>query len=457
LDSFNSKPMNPDPSNYGVSLRYDRRLYRQDIAGSVAHARMLAQQGIITRKEAQALCDGLEVVRQEIEEEKFPWRPELEDLHMNIEARLKEKVGPLAGKLHTARSRNDQVALDMRMYAKEVSLKAVKGIELLQKALVNQAEAHQDLIIPGYTHMQRAQPVLLAHHLLAYYEMLQRDGERFRRCHAAADVMPLGSGALAGAPYPLDRDFVARELGFGKISANSMDAVADRDFLVEFHSTAALCMMHLSRLAEELVLWSSQEFAFITLNPRFTTGSSIMPQKRNPDYAELARGKTGRVYGHLVGILTTLKGLPLTYNRDLQEDKEGFFDTVDTILSTLDVFAPMVGSMTVNAKAMAQAAEGGNMLATDLADYLVGKGLPFREAHGILRQVSEFARDKGKEVHGLGLDEYRQFSDLFDEDVHQITLKSSVDARDVPGGTAPVRVRQALARARKLLEERDDG
>ncbi|MEE9261540.1 MAG: argininosuccinate lyase, partial [Dehalococcoidia bacterium] len=301
--------MNPDPSSYTVSIHYDRRLYRQDIAGSIAHARMLAKQGIITSDEAEALCDGLAAIGVEIEMGEFPWRPDLEDIHMNIEARLKEKVGPVAGKLHTARSRNDQVALDMRLYTKEASQKAIKGITKLQEALLNRAEEHKALVMPGYTHLQRAQPVLLAHHLLAYFEMLQRDRVRFQQCHATADVLPLGSGALAGVPYPLDREFVAKELGFSSISANSMDAVSDRDFLVQYQSAAAICMMHLSRLAEELVLWSSQEFGFVTLDAQYTTGSSIMPQKRNPDFAELARGKTGRVYGHLMGLLTTLKAL----------------------------------------------------------------------------------------------------------------------------------------------------
>ena len=448
--------MNPDPSSYTVSIHYDRRLYRQDIAGSIAHARMLAKQGIITSDEAEALCDGLAAIGVEIETGEFPWRPDLEDIHMNIEARLKDKVGPVAGKLHTARSRNDQVALDMRLYTKETSQKAIKGITKLQEALLDRAEEHKALVMPGYTHLQRAQPVLLAHHLLAYFEMLQRDRVRFQQCHTAADVLPLGSGALAGVPYPLDREFVAKELGFSSISANSMDAVSDRDFLVQYQSAAAICMMHLSRLAEELVLWSSQEFGFVTLDAQYTTGSSIMPQKRNPDFAELGRGKTGRVYGHLMGILTTLKGLPLTYNRDLQEDKEGFFDTVDTLLSTLEAFAGMIATMTIITQRMEAAAQIGNLLATDLADYLVGRGMPFREAHGVLRQASDYARSQGKEVHHLTLEEYQRFSDLFDADVLKISLQGSVEARDVPGGTSPRRVEEAIKGARVQLEACDD-
>ena len=311
-------------SSYTVSLSYDRRLYRQDVTGSIAHARMLEKQGIISRQEAELIVEGLVSIRQDIEDDSFEWREDLEDLHMNVEAALFRKIGDTAGKLHTARSRNDQVATDMRLYCKEAIHETLGCIKALQAALVAVAETHKEVMIPGYTHLQRAQPVLLSHHLLAYFHMLQRDRERFHDCLRRTDVLPLGSGALAGVPYPIDREFVARELGFSRVSVNSMDAVADRDFLVDYHAAAAACMMHLSRMAEEMVLWSSQEFGFIRLADRYTTGSSIMPQKRNPDFAELARGKTGRVYGHLMGILTLLKGLPLTYNRDLQEDKEGF-------------------------------------------------------------------------------------------------------------------------------------
>ncbi len=448
--------MNPDASQYAVSIQYDRRLYREDIAGSVAHARMLAKQEIITEEEAAAICDGLLAIRAEIEAGEFPWRPELEDIHMNIETRLRERIGPTAGKLHTARSRNDQVATDLRLYAMRSRQRVDEAIAGLQKALLARAGEHSGVIMPGYTHLQRAQPVLFAHHLMAYFEMLHRDRARFAHCRDAADLLPLGSGALAGAPYPLDRRFVASELGFSRLSANSMDAVSDRDFLAEYHSAAAICMMHLSRLAEELVLWSSQEFGFISLAPRHTTGSSIMPQKRNPDFAELGRGKTGRVYGHLMAILTTLKGLPLTYNRDLQEDKEGFFDTEETLLSTLEIFSDMIGAMTVNASRMEDAAQRGNMLATDLADYLVGRGMPFREAHGVVRRASEHARSLGKEVHQLTLEEYRRFSDLFDSDALEISLKGSVEGRDVPGGAAPRRVQEAIAAAKARLEESFD-
>ena len=439
-------------SNYTVSLHYDRRLYKQDIAGSMAHARMLARQGIITDEEAELIVEGLAAVRREIEEDDFPWRPEPEDLHMNIEARLTQRIGEVGGKLHTARSRNDQVATDLRLYAKEVIGQTLEGIRGLQGRLLGQAEAHTETILPGYTHLQRAQPVLLAHHLLAYFQMLQRDAQRFREARARADVLPLGSGALAGSPYPLDRESVAQELGFSRVSENSMDAVSDRDFVLDYLYAAAVTMTHLSRLAEELVLWSSEEFGFVRLADEYTTGSSMMPQKRNPDFAELARGRTGRVYGRLLGLLTTLKGLPLTYNRDLQEDKEAFFDAVDTLVPTLDVFGGMLSGLRFDTERMRRAAQGGYLLATDLADYLVRKGTPFRQAHGAVAELSRYAADQGKGFEQLSLEEYRRFSDRFEQDVFDVTAESSVAARDVPGGTAPQRVRAALIVARQALE-----
>ena len=439
-------------SDYTVSIHYDRRLYKQDIAGSVAHARMLARQGIIPEEDAQTIVRGLTDIEREIGDGTFPWKADLEDIHMNIEARLFELIGDAAGRLHTARSRNDQVAVDMRLYTKEVVEEAMRRTGALQRALLDVAAAHKGVLLPGYTHLQRAQPVLLSHHLLAYFHMLQRDRERLQECIRRADVLPLGSGALGGVPYAIDREFLAKELGFARVSENSMDAVSDRDYLVEFMADAALCMAHLSRLAEDLILWSSQEFDFVRLADRYTTGSSMMPQKRNPDFAELARGKTGRVYGNLMGLLTVIKGLPLTYNRDLQEDKEGFFDSVDTLLATLEVFAGMVATIEVKADRMRSAAEQGYALATDLADYLVSKGVPFREAHGIMAKVTEYATAQGKRFGELTLEEYRRFSDHFDQGVFDITVDSSVAARDVPGGTAPARVEEALARARALLE-----
>ena len=438
--------------DYASSLHYDRRLYRQDIAGSVAHTRMLAKQGIISDKEAELIIMGLVSIRDEIRSGTFPWKEELEDIHMNVEARLQEKLGSdVAGKLHTGRSRNDQVSLDMRMYVKEAIGDTIKGIRGLQKGSLDVAEAHKGVLMPGYTHLQRAQPVLFAHHMLAYFHMMERDCSRFQDCYRRVDVLPLGSGALAGVPYPTDREFLARELGFAQVSPNSMDAVSDRDFVIEFQSCAAMCMMHLSRLAEELVLWSSQEFGFIKLGENFTTGSSMMPQKRNPDFAELARGKTGRVYGHLVGILTVLKGLPLTYSRDLQEDKEGTFDTIDAVLTTLDVLAGMVSTMDVDSERLTQAAGDSYMLATDLADYLVTRKVAFREAHGIVARLCQYATSCKKDLDQLTMEEYRRFSPLFGEEVYNITPAASVAARNVPGGTAPRQVEESLRRARELL------
>ena len=446
-----------DFSRYTVSIDYDRRLYKQDIAGSIAHAKMLAKQGIISQEDAAQITQGLQTIETEIRDDRFPWDPALEDLHMNIESRLHTLIGATAGRLHTARSRNDQVAVDLRLYTKTTIVELVKGLRGVQRALIDLAGRHQDVVMPGYTHLQRAQPVLFAHHMLAYFEMFQRDIGRFQDCHQRTDVMPLGSGALAGVAYQTDREFLAVELGFSKISANSMDAVSDRDFVVEFLAAASVCMMHFSRMSEELVLWSSGEFGFIRLSDDFTTGSSIMPQKRNPDFAELARGKTGRVYGDLIGLLTTLKGLPLTYNRDLQEDKEGFFDAADTLTTTLDVFQGMLPGMKLNEERVSSLAGESQMLATDLADYLVGKGIPFREAHGIMRELSHHCDNWGIGLQDLPLVEYQKFSGLFQDDVYDITAESSAAARDNPGGTAPVRVAAALSDAKKILEAATDG
>ena len=446
-----------DFSRYTVSIDYDRRLYKQDIAGSIAHAKMLAKQGIISQEDAAQITQGLQTIETEIRDDTFPWDPALEDLHMNIESRLHTLIGATAGRLHTARSRNDQVAVDLRLYTKTTIVELVKGLRGVQRALIDLAGRHQDVVMPGYTHLQRAQPVLFAHHMLAYFEMFQRDIGRFQDCHQRTDVMPLGSGALAGVAYQTDREFLAVELGFSKISANSMDAVSDRDFVVEFLAAASVCMMHFSRMSEELVLWSSGEFGFIRLSDDFTTGSSIMPQKRNPDFAELARGKTGRVYGDLIGLLTTLKGLPLTYNRDLQEDKEGFFDAADTLTTTLDVFQGMLPGMKLNEERVSSLAGESQMLATDLADYLVGKGMPFREAHGIMRELSHHCDNWGIGLQDLPLVEYQKFSGLFQDDVYDITAESSAAARDNPGGTAPVRVAAALSDAKKILEAATDG
>jgi argininosuccinate lyase len=438
-------------TEYTASIPFDWRLYPYDITGSIAHARMLAKQGIILEREAEIITEGLASIKEEIEQGKFQFKPELEDIHMNIEARLIEKVGEAGGKLHTARSRNDQVALDLRLFAKEAITDTLAGLKKFQQAVIGLAEANRGVVMPGYTHLQPAQPVLLAHHLLAYFEMLQRDVDRFSDCLKRTDVMPLGSGALAGVAYNIDREFLARELGFSQLSQNSIDAVSDRDFVVEYEAAASLCLMHLSRLAEEIILWSSAEFNFIELDDAYATGSSIMPQKKNPDVAELVRGKTGRVYGKLIALLTTMKGLPLAYNRDMQEDKEGFFDTVDTLLSTLEVFTGMVKTLRVKAENTEQAVKQGYILATDLADYLVKKGEPFRTAHALVGRLVSYAMEKSKSFGDLSLTEYKGFSPLFDEDVYSITVESSLAARDIIGGTAPMQVERALATAKKII------
>ncbi len=452
-ESPTARGLDPRALRYSASVGYDWRLYWYDIAGSIAHARMLGRQGIIDPADAETIVDGLEEIRGEIERGQFPFREELEDIHLNIEVRLREKIGDAAARLHTARSRNDQVATDMRLFVMEMCRSAAALMRALQGSLLGLAEANRDAVMPGYTHLQRAQPVLLAHHLLAYFEMLDRDIDRFARCRERADELPLGAGALAGVPYPIDRESVAKELGFDRVSRNSIDAVSDRDFIVDFHSAAAAAMMHLSRLSEEIVLWSSAEFGFVRLPDGFSTGSSIMPQKRNPDIAELARGRTGRVYGNLVAALTTLKGLPLAYNRDLQEDKEPLFDTVDTLMSTLEVMAAMLPELKIDAARTEAVAAGSYALATDVADYLVRKGMPFRDAHQAVTTLVREAEAKGKALGDLTLADYQACSPLFGEDVLELDVRSSIAARDVPGGTAPARVAEALKEARQRLEE----
>ncbi len=439
-------------TEYTSSTPLDWFLYSYDISGSIAHARMLAKQGIISSDEAKAIIEGLLSIRDEIKEGKFELKPELEDIHMNIEARLIEKIGDVGRKLHTARSRNDQVALDLRLFTKEAVINAILNMRKLEQALVNLALKNKEVIIPGYTHLQPAQAVLLSHHLLAYFEMLERDVGRFGDVLKRTDEMPLGSGALAGVAYKIDREFLARELGFARITKNSMDAVSDRDFVVEFEAAASICMMHLSRLAEEIILWSSAEFGFIELDEAYASASSIMPQKKNPDVAELARGKTGRVFGRLMAILTTMKGLPLAYNRDMQEDKEGLIDSVDTLISTLDVLSGMLETLKVKVENAKKGLKRGYILATDLADYLVGKGEPFRSAHEVVARLVSYAIEKGKSFSELKLDEYQKVSPLFGDDVYAITVESSVAARDVVGGTAPRQVEQALAAAKKIID-----
>jgi argininosuccinate lyase len=440
---------------YVASIPFDWRLYKHDIDGSLAHAQMLAKQGLISKNDADLIVKGLVSIREEIEQGKFQFQLELEDIHMSIESRLFKKIGDIAGKLHTARSRNDQVALDLRLFVKEAIGETIGKLKAFQRALLDLAEANKSVIMPGYTHLQQAQPVLFAHHLLAYFEMLQRDAMRFHDCLKRTDVLPLGSGALAGVGYLIDREFVAKKLEFSELSKNSLDAVSDRDFVIEYEAAAAITMMHISRLAEEIVLWSSAEFGFVELDDAYATSSSIMPQKKNPDVVELARGKTGTVYGNLLGLLAVMKGLPLAYNRDMQEDKKGLFDTVDTLLSTLAVFTGLIKGLKVNADRMRQVMSGSYLLATDVADYLVKKGLSFRQAHKIVGELVQYATKKGKSFQHLSLDEYRNFSPLFTDDVYSITLDTSVAARNVVGGTAPKQVLSALSVARKLIGKND--
>lgn len=448
-----ARGLHPLALDFSASVGYDWVLYPFDIAASIAHARMLGKQGIIPPGDADLIVRGLEDIHEEIEAGSFEWREDLEDIHLNIEIRLREKIGDAGARLHTARSRNDQIATDVRLFVMNACGLTVEKIRELQSALLSLAEANIETVFPGYTHLQRAQPILMAHHILAYFEMFDRDAERFAECYGRADELPLGSGALAGVPYPIDRESVAEELGFSRVSRNSIDAVSDRDFVVDFHAAAATTMTHLSRLSEEITLWSSDEFGFIRLPDDFATGSSIMPQKRNPDMAELTRGKTGRVFGNLVAMLTILKGLPLAYNRDLQEDKQPLFDTANTVLSSLEVMGAMLPGLSVNAGRAEAAASGGYLMATDVADHLVRKGVAFRDAHQAVAGLVKHAESHGKALSALSLEEYRQFSPEFQEDVLALDARASIRARDVPGGTAPVRVRQALADARKRLDE----
>jgi len=437
---------------FNGSISFDRRLYRHDIMGSIAHANMLAKVGIIAKKEADRIIAGLKAVDKEIEAGRFKFTSDLEDIHMAIEKRLMEKIGPVGGKLHTARSRNDQVSLDVRLYLKDEIKEVQSLIRDLQKTLADVAKKNLGCIMPGYTHLQRAQPILFSHHLLAYYEMLKRDYERFTDCFKRVNVMPLGAGALAGSPYPLDRDFVAKELGFSKPTDNSLDSVSDRDFCIEFCSAASILMMHLSRLSEELILWSSHEFGFIELSDAFSTGSSIMPQKKNPDVPELVRGKTGRVYGNLMALLTVMKGLPLAYNKDMQEDKEALFDTIDTIKDCLRVFYPMLAAMKINKERMLDATKHGFLTATDAADYLVKKGIPFRESHHIVGKIVAYCIKTSQELTDLSMDEWKGFAKVFDEDVKKIvSAERSVNSRKVKGGTALETVKKRLKEIEREL------
>jgi argininosuccinate lyase len=437
---------------FTASVSFDRRLYRHDIAGSIAHARMLAHVGVLTAEECEVIVKGLREIEAEIDAGTFEWRTSLEDVHMNIEARLIERIGDAGKKLHTGRSRNDQVATDMRLYLREGIDETIAAIRRLQSTLLDVAEREADTILPGFTHLQVAQPVTFGHHLLAWFEMLNRDRGRLADARRRVNVMPLGSAALAGTSYPIDRTFTARALGFDQPAENSLDAVSDRDFIIEFVSAGAVLMMHLSRFSEELILWSSSPFGFIELSDAFCTGSSIMPQKKNPDVPELVRGKSARVLGHLVGLLTLMKGQPLAYNKDNQEDKEPLFDTLDTLLGSLKVFADMIPAMTVKRDAMRDAARRGFATATDLADYLVRKGVAFRDAHEIVGRAVRRAMESGQDLSELPLETLRVFSPAVGEDVFAVlTLEGSVAARNHVGGTAPEQVRAAIRRARKAV------
>ena len=437
---------------YTMSYDYEQRLAKYDIKGSLAHSLMLAKQQIISTEEMRKIHDGLNQVLNEIENNTFKWNPELEDIHMNIEFRLTEIIGDIGSKLHTGRSRNDQISLDMRMYVKDLNIDTIYNLINLIKCLIKLAEKYFSFILPGYTHLQRAQPILLSHHLLAYAEMFLRDIDRFNDAFLRADFMPLGTGALAGLPYDLDREFVAKELGFKNITSNSIDTVSDRDFILDYSYASSVAMMHISRLSEEIVLWSSDEFGFAKLSKDFTTWSSIMPQKRNPDFAELARGKTGRVYGDLFGLFTILKGLPLAYNRDMQEDKEGFFDIADTINFTLDIFADMLDTITFNKENMYKAVKESYVLATDIADYLVAKSIPFRNAHKIVSDMTDFCLKNNKFFYELTLLEYKQFSNKFEKDILDIDPAFSINKRNTIGGTSETQVRLNISNVKSRLK-----
>ena len=439
---------------FSASVQYDQRLYQQDIRGSIAHARMLADCGVLTHSDRDAIIAGLSEIQDEIEAGTFVWKAELEDVHMNIEAELTRRIGDPGKKLHTGRSRNDQIATDVRLYLRDRVDEIQAGIRVIQAALLDKAEVEADTIMPGFTHLQSAQPVTCGHHLLAWYEMFERDYERLTDCRRRINVSPLGCAALAGTSYPINRDQTADELGFGEVSRNSLDSVSDRDFMIEFNAAAAIIGMHLSRISEELVWWSSSQFNFIDLGDAFCTGSSIMPQKKNPDAAELVRGKSGRLTGNLVTLLTLMKGQPLAYNRDNQEDKEPVFDSCDEVLACLEVLSGMIPAMRFKRDRLRAAAAEGFSTATDLADYLVRRNVPFRDAHEIVGKAVHFAETSNIGLEDTSLEQFRQFSDAIAEDVYDVlTLEGSVNARNHKGGTAPERVREEIRQARLRMAE----
>lgn len=434
------------------SVHYDIRLYKQDIVQSIAYARTLFKAHILNGAECKKIIKALEEIMKALGKGKIKLDPQLEDIHMNIESILIEKVKDLGKKLHAGRSRNDQVSTDMRMYLKFEITEILILIEKLQEVILELAENHIKVVMPGYTHLQRAQPVLFSHHMMAYFEMLERDKKRFVRAHEAADVLPLGSAALAGSNIAIDREALAKELGFADISKNSMDMVADRDYLLDFHHAASLLMMHMSRFSEEVIIWSTFEFQFLQLSDQYATGSSIMPQKKNPDVAELTRGKTGRVYGHLMALLTVMKGLPLAYNRDMQEDKEGVFDSVDTLRAVLKIFAEMLSTTKINAEQMQKEVKKGYLTATDVAYYLVGRGVPFREAHRVVGEIVAYCEDSNMQLEYMSLNQLKQFSNKFTYDATRVlSAQSSIQSKNLVGGTAPAQVKAQIKRARKHL------
>jgi len=441
-------------NEFQASIAFDRRMYREDIAGSLAHSAMLAKVGILSEEDRAAIDKGLRDILGQIESGAFEFSVELEDIHMNIEKRLTDAIGDAGSRLHTARSRNDQVALDTHMFVRRSVVEVLGHIAELQHALVESAQANKDVIMPGYTHLQRAQPILFAHHLMAYFGMLTRDFERFQGVYARTDIMPLGAGALAGTTLPIDRAFVAQKLNFERIYTNSLDAVSDRDYILEFLSAASILMVHLSRLSEEIILWCSREFSFIELDDAHCTGSSMMPQKKNPDVSELVRGKTGRVIGHLRAMLTIVKGLPLAYNKDLQEDKEGVFDAIDTVKFSLAVYTALLRGMTVKGDVMKRAVTEDFSNATDLADYLVKKGMPFRKAHAVAGRAVHLCIEQGKWLEDMTMEEFRVLSDLFEEDIKEaIRPETCVKNRNSLGGTSYSQVAWQLEKAKALLAE----
>lgn len=438
--------------DFNASISYDCRMYREDIAGSIAHAKMLAAHGIISKEDQEKITKGLLSIKKEIDEGTFPFAVELEDIHMNIEKRLTDEIGDAGARLHTARSRNDQCALDLHMYMKRNIARLSEKLIAVLEALLAASKKYQDVILPGYTHMQRAQPVLFAHHMLAYFAMLERDFKRLEDCYDMCDMSPIGACALAGTTYPTHPEEEANDLHFASVYGNSLDAVSDRDYLLQFLSFASICAMHLSRLSEEFIYWSTSEFQFIELDDGYSTGSSIMPQKKNPDMCELIRGKTGRVYGHLIGLLTVMKGLPLAYDKDMQEDKEGVFDALDTLYFALDIYAGMISTMTVNGDHTRQVLESDFSNATDMADYLAKKGLPFRQAHAVVGNAVHYCIEHHKVLLDLSMEEFRSMSPLFEEDIKEaLSIENCVKNRESYGGTGPKSVERQQTHAEKAI------